>query len=276
MSTRIYIDVDDVINEYMLNLDDDDYGSNVSRGRIRNLAYGAIRDLQFDTLKNITSVVLPINSSTQKAILPEDFVDWVRVGVLNDGGEFLPLSQNPYMGKINQQILLDNLDNRLLDSDGAPLTAYHTPSSSPSSTTLDYTQWQYQRNAYNKGGLFGLGGGQSGNGQFEFDKANGAMFVDTSVNSGEVVLVYIADESMKKNPRILTYAIDAVKAFIYKNVIANKVGVPMQEKMRADRKYNTEKKKVRARVNKLSKADIMFQISKRTQSAPKGSGRIYG
>lgn len=102
------------------------------------------------------------------------------------------------------------------------------------------------------------------------------MFVNTSVNSSEVVLVYIADESMKKNPRILTYAIEAVKAFIYKNVIANKASVPMQEKMRADRKYNLEKKKVRARVNKLNKAEIMFQISKRTQSAPRGSGRIYG
>lgn len=276
MSTRIYIDVDDIINEYMLNLDDDDFGANVSVSRIRNLAYGAIRDLQFDTLKNITSVVLPVNSATQKVILPEDFVEWVRVGVLNDHGEFLPLSENPYMGKTNQQILLDNLDNRLLDSDGAPLTAYSSTSPSPTSPTNEYTQWQYQRNAFNKGGLFGLGGGQSSNGQFEFDKANGAMFVNTSVNSSEVVLVYIADESMKKNPRILTYAIEAVKAFIYKNVIANKASVPMQEKMRADRKYNLEKKKVRARVNKLNKAEIMFQISKRTQSAPRGSGRIYG
>ena len=77
------------------------------------------------------------------------------------------------------------------------------------------------------------------------------------------------------NPRILTYAIEAVKAFIYKNLIAKKIGVPANEKMLANRAYANEKKKVRARVNKLSKADIMFQISARTQSAPRTAGRIY-
>ena len=274
MSDRIYIDIDDVVNEYMLQLDDNDYGSTVSRSRVRNLAYGAIRDLQFDTLKNITAMVLPINSSTQKVVLPEDFVDWVRVGVLSQEGLFLPLSQNNQLSFGNQEILLDNLDARILDSDGAPTTSYHSTTPTQSSI-LNYSINTMQNGSFNKGGLFGLGGGVSGNGQFKFDKANGALFVDTSVSSQEVVLEYIADESMRKNPRILTYAIDAVKAFIYKNTIARKMGVPPTEKMMANKAYSIEKKKVRARVNKLSKADIMFQISARTQSAPRNAGRIY-
>ena len=105
MSDRIYIDIDDIVNEYMLQLDDDDYGSTVSRSRVRNLAYGAIRDLQFDTLKNITAMVLPINANTQKVTLPEDFVDWVRVGIIGQDGSFLPLSQNNQLSFTNQEIV---------------------------------------------------------------------------------------------------------------------------------------------------------------------------
>lgn len=274
MSDRIYIDIDDIVNEYMLQLDDDDYGSTVSRSRVRNLAYGAIRDLQFDTLKNITAMVLPIDANTQKVVLPEDFVDWVRVGIIGQDGSFLPLSQNNQLSFTNQEIILDNLGDRLLDNDGAPLTAYHQTSVTPTSV-LNYSLNAFQVGEFNKGGIFGLGGGVSGNGQFKFDKANGALFVDTAIPSQEVLLEYVADESMRKNPRVLTYAIEAVKAFIYKNLIAKKIGVPANEKMLANRAYANEKKKVRARVNKLSKADIMFQISARTQSAPRTAGRIY-
>lgn len=275
MADRIYIDVDDIVNEYMMNLDDGDYGSTVSRSRVRNLAYGAIRDLQFDVLYTMESVVLPIDQSTQKVTLPEDFVNWIRVGVLSADNQFLPLSQNNQMGKINKTPLLDNLGNNLLDSDGVPLTAYHVPTSLITPELNQHPNNIFIDGQYNKGAFFGLGGGTSGSGQFRFDKANGAMFVNTAIPSQEVVIEYIADESMKKSPRVLTFAIEAVKAFIYKNLIKQKVGVPMGEKMAANRAYTLEKGKVRARVNKLSKADIMFQISKRTQAAPRDAGRIY-
>ena len=276
MATRIYTDINDIVNDYMLNLDDDDYGKNVSRGRVRNLAYAAIRDLQFDTLKNITSVVLPINENTQKVTLPEDFVDYIRVGVLNNNNEFMPLGINNSMSNVNQVILLDNLSERLLDSDGAPLTSYHTPTENTHTLSADrYILSLFNTSQYSKGGFFGLGGGYSGNGSYRFDKENNALFVNTSVASGEVVLEYIADESMKKNPRILTYAVEAVHAFIYKSIIKKKVGVNATEKRDANRAYTLEKRKVRARVNKLNKAEIMMQISKRTQSAPRDAGRIY-
>lgn len=272
--SRIYIDVDHIVNEYMMSLDDNDYGADVKRSRVRNLAYGAIRDLQFDTLKNITAIALTIDENTQRATLPEDFVDWVAVGILNNAGDFLPLSQNGKMKYLTQEILTDNLGENLLDSDGIPLTSYKTFTPTEPINIISNTNWQQYLS--NKGAKFGIGGGVSGNGQFAFDKVNGLLHVDTSVNTNEVIVYYVADESMRKRPRILTYAIDAVKAFIFKNILAYKASVPISEKMLADKRYAIEKAKVRARVNKLTKQDIMFQEGRRVQAAPKGTGRIFG
>lgn len=272
--SRIYVPVDDVVNEFMIGIDDGDYIHGVSRGRVRNLAYHAVRDLQFDTLKNISKVILPIDENTQMCILPEDFVDYVRVGIMNAHGQFLPMSKNPNMN-INQRQLEDNLGNILLDDDGVPLTSYDTTSNAP--VTRDNNPVLFTRSPIvnSKGGLFGIGGGYSGNGQFIFDKTNNRIKVDSSISTQEIVLEYVADESMKKSPRILTYAVEAVMAYVYWSLINKKVNISPSEKVMARQRYELEKKKVRARVNKLTKADIMFQIGKRSQSAPKDSGRIY-
>lgn len=271
--SRIYVPLNDVVNEFMISIDDGDYIQGVDRNRVRNIAYHAVRDLQFDTLKNITKVILPINENTQTCVLPEDFIEYVRIGIMSGSGEFLPMSENPNLN-INQRGLLDNLGNVLLDSDGIPLTAYDTttPSTPQIPSSVFFSQYPFVNL---RSGVGGLGGGYSANGQFLFDKANNRIKVDSSVASQEIILEYISDESMKKNPRVLSFAVEAVLAYIYWALINKKVNVPLSEKGMARQRYELEKKKVRARVNKLTKADIMFQIGKRTQSAPKDSGRIY-
>ena len=74
-----------IINDFIVTLDGDDYASNASDTAIRNFALRGIREIGFDLGKRIKSMKLSINDN-DTVTLPDDFVDLSKIGIIDSDG----------------------------------------------------------------------------------------------------------------------------------------------------------------------------------------------
>ena len=72
-----YVTLRQLINDYIITLDGDDYTANASDSAIRNFALRGIREFGFDVTSRIKSLKLDIQSNGT-VILPDDYVDLGR------------------------------------------------------------------------------------------------------------------------------------------------------------------------------------------------------
>ena len=91
---RNTISIDDVVNEFILLNDEDGYVSHATESVIRNFALRGIREIGFDLGKKIKSLKLPINNEVDTVKLPDDFVDFSKLGIVDEDGIIRPLVMN--------------------------------------------------------------------------------------------------------------------------------------------------------------------------------------
>ena len=100
------IKLSDIIRDFIITLDGDDYANNASDYAIRNFALRGIREIGFDLGKKIKSLKLSVNSSNDTVALPDDFVDLLKIGVVDEEGLVRVFGQNKhinYSRKIKKQ-----------------------------------------------------------------------------------------------------------------------------------------------------------------------------
>lgn len=272
---RTWTSIDDIVNDYMISMDDEDYGATQNPLKVRNIAIGVMKQLVNSGAKVMKSQVLQVNSTTNSVELPNDFYDYCRVGVINVKGQFIPMVANGVLERMYQEPLFDNLDAKLLDSDGVELTAlkqYGTQSATGDDSRIRYVS--QMQGAY--GGNFGLSGGNSQAGTYRVDLRGGRMYFSTNMKETEVVLEYLADESMSSTPQVHYFLETAMMAGIYSELIHRKSNVPPAEKVRARKAFSREKELAlnNMRCDK-SKAEIIARLMKHSQLAPRTGTRIY-
>ena len=76
------VKLSDIIRDFIITSDGDDYANNVSDSALRNFALRGIREIGFDLGKKIKSLKLSINSSNSTVSLPDDYVDMVKLVLL--------------------------------------------------------------------------------------------------------------------------------------------------------------------------------------------------
>lgn len=166
-----YISLDSCITDYMLEAN----YSNSQYYRLWHIAYRGMEDLGLDAFYQIRSVKLPVNANLT-VTLPADYVNWSKVGVLNDRGEVIPLNYND------------------------KLTTFHDLSPTRIADTQDNTlgTWQYQYTWYNYWNgwmytnIYGAPSGSPFVGSFKIDLANGVILLDENYQYDYVMLEYVA------------------------------------------------------------------------------------
>ena len=166
-----YISLDSIINDYL----NEAQLSNHAYFRLWHIAYRAMEDLGLDAFYQIRSVKLPVNSNLT-VTLPGDYLNWSKVGVLNDKGEIIPLNYND------------------------KLTTYADLSPDRIEKTEDFTlgSWQYQYCWYNYWNgwiytnIYGVPSGQPFVGSFKVDMANGVILLNSEFSYSYVMLEYVA------------------------------------------------------------------------------------
>ena len=83
-----------IVRDFIVTLDGDDYVSNASDAAIRNFALRGIREIGFDLGKKIRSIKVSIDTTNDTVALPSDYVDLTKLGVVDEDGIIRPLIQN--------------------------------------------------------------------------------------------------------------------------------------------------------------------------------------
>ena len=298
------VKLSEVIRDFIITSDGDDYANNVSDSALRNFALRGIREIGFDLGKKIKSLKIDINSSNNTVSLPDDYVDVVKLGVVGDDGVVYVFGQNK---NLNMSRRMQTATDTELDDSGKyggnppgspPFPTYGSLTdvfdASPmdiadnsigdrvddkTSTTGfggggadagDREHYIFENYLYDGGfgRLYGVGGGQSV-GQYRINLDQNRIEIDTNNSYSEVVMEYVADEARSGDPEVHVYVEEALRAYIYYKIIERKSSVPMGEKQRARTEYYNERRKANARLSGFTKEEALKTIRKNFKQAPK-------
>lgn len=273
--TMNFVSLRQLIDDFIVTMDSDDYISNVSDVAIRNIALRGIREFGFDVSSRVRSIKRTIESNST-IILPEDYVDLVKIGVVDSDGILRVLGQNKNLNYSRKLTTADstsdsadgplNIDanfilNREDDKDA-------TAGSDSGNGDLDHFIFENYLFQGGIGRLYGLGGGHLV-GEYRVNLDQNRIEIDTDSGSSEVVLEYIADEARSTNPVIHVYAEEALRSYMYYKLCERKSTVPANEKARARQEYYNDRRLAKARLSNFSKEEALKTIRKNYLLAPK-------
>jgi hypothetical protein len=273
-----FITLRQILDDFILTLDGDDYVSTASDVAIRNFALRGIRELGFDVTSKIKSLKRTVQSN-DTVTLPDDYVDLVKIGVVDSDGLVYVLGQNKNLNYSRQYTDAENTtasdagplnidDNIVIDREDSKSA---TGGNSGNVDVVDgFDSYIFRNYIYENslGRLYGMGGGQQeGDYRINLDQNR----IELEVNSGvtEVVIEYVADEARSTNPMVHVYAEEALRAYIYYKLCERKSSVPANEKARARAEYYNERRKAKARLSNFSKEEALRTIRKNYKQSPK-------
>ena len=277
--TMNHVSLRQVIDDFIITMDSDDYISNVNDAAIRNIALRGIREFGFDVTSRIRSLKRTINSNST-VTLPDDYVDLTKIGVVVDGIVYV-LGENKNIN-ISQKIedadsdgnvgtdqfddgVLDIVANRIQDR-----TDDTTDTSGGGDSDNDYDFYVFQNYLYQGGlgRLYGAGGGHM-RGNYRINLDQNRIELDTDNDTTEVVIEYVADEARSTYPVIHTYVEEALRCYMYYKLCERKSTVPAGEKARARQEYYNERRKAKARMNNFTKHEALKTIRQNFRQSPK-------
>jgi hypothetical protein len=173
VQNRQWISLDEPINEYMSEAE----LSNHKYFKLWHLAFRALTELGLDAFYVVRAVKLPVNANLT-VTLPADYLNYSKVGVLNQQGEIIPMGIN----------------NKLTTAfDLMPTRLEQTQDNSIQTEINETGIWWY--NYWNGGGygnVYGLPSGSPFIGNFKIDNANGVIVLSENFSYPYVMLEYVA------------------------------------------------------------------------------------
>lgn len=274
-----------IIKDFIITSDGDDYANNVSDSAVRNFALRGIREIGFDLGKKIKSIKRTVDTTNDTVALPDDFVDLLKLGIVGADGIIHVLNQNKHIN-YSRQIQQDTAADETVsdttdvgDSRSGPLNIEANEildrEASKSSTTGatasdDQDFYLFQNYLYQGGlgGLYGVGGGHAV-GEYRLNLDQDRIELKMSGSFSEVVLEYVADEARSTDPEVHVYAEEALRCYIYYKVVERKSSVPANEKSRARAEYYNERRKANSRLSNFTKEEALSTIRRNFMQAPK-------
>ena len=274
-----------IINDFIITSDGDDYANNASDSAIRNFALRGIREIGFDLGKKIKSIKRTVDTTNDTVALPDDFVDLLKLGIVGADGVIHVLNQNKhinYSRQIQQDTAADSTISDTSDvgySQLGPLNieaneildrepSKNSTTGSTASGDQDFYLFQNYLHQGGLGGLYGVGGGHAV-GQYRLNLDQDRIELKMSGSGSEVVLEYIADEARSTDPEVHVYAEEALRCYIYYKVVERKSSVPANEKARARVEYYNERRKANSRLSNFTKEEALSTIRRNFMQAPK-------
>ncbi len=266
---RDTISVEQIVNDFMLTADGDDYVNNTNGIIVRNYALRGIREMGFDIRKKIQSLKLAVNTTNDTVQLPDDFVDYTKIGIVGEDGLVYVFGENKNLN-ISMKYVVDGNGNPI-DSTGDGLYDRVDAKGAANISDSSYDSYEFRNFQYggNVGRAYGLGGGMYA-GQFRINFEQNRIELDGSSQYSEVVIEYIADEARSSNPSVHIYAENALRSYVYYRLVERKANVPASEKARARQEYYNERRLANSRLKSFTKEEALKTIRKNFKQSPKG------
>ena len=268
---RDTVSVDQIVNDFMLTLDGDDYANNANGMLVRNYALRGIREMNFDIQKKVKSLLLTVDTAKDTVDLPDDFVDYIKIGAVGFDGLIYVFGENKNISaalKYKTDSAGNNVDS---DNDGVFDRKDAKQEASRASSTSNIQDYEFRNFLYQgyTGRAYGAGGGRY-SGEFRVNYEQNRIELFSTPEYSELAIEYIADEARSTNPSIHIYAENALRSYIYYRLVERKSNVPMGEKMRARQEYYNERRLANARLKSFTKEEALKTIRKNYKQSPKG------
>ena len=268
---RDTISVEQIVNDFMLTLDGDDYANNTSGMLVRNYALRGIREMGFDIQKRIKSLKLSVNTTNDTVELPDDYVDYTKIGIIGGDGLIYVVAENKNQSaprNYKTDAAGNNIDS---NSDGVFDRVDAKDVGASRASLSDFESYTFRNFLYegNIGRAYGIGGGKY-SGEFRINNEQNRIELFSTAGYSEIVIEYIADEARSTNPSIHIYAENALRSYIYYRLVERKANVPSREKMRARQEYYNERRLANARIKSFTKEEALKTIRKNYKQSPKG------
>lgn len=141
--------------------------------------------------------------ANKTAELPSDYIQWVKIGSINDQGEVATLTRNRNLSKLNA-----NAQERLQS----------LAASAAGSTNEIFCNYNQDGSVVH---LLGIPGGLSSQGEFTVDEVNGLILLDGEYGLGYVLLEYIADPMSSEDSRFPIQCQEALIAWLrWMNIVS--------------------------------------------------------
>jgi len=264
-----------VIRDFKITQSEDDFGVHVTDYALRNIALRGMREIGFDASRKIKSIKRTITTATDSIILPDDFVDLTKVGIVDADGFVRVLGENKninYSRKLSDDGTTTVFDGKPLNIAANQITdRVNDKTSTVSDSSDDDLDYHVFENYLYEGGigrLYGIGGAHLP-GSYRLNLDQNRIEIQTNDSFTDVVLEYIADEARSGDPEVHVYAEEALRSYIYYKIIERKSTVPANEKQRARSEYYNELRKAKARLNNFTKEEALKTIRKNFMQVPK-------
>lgn len=268
-----HVSLRQVIDDFIVTMDSDDYISNVSDSAIRNIALRGIRELGFDVTSRIRSLKRTVQANNT-IVLPDDYVDLSKLGVVVDGIVYI-LGENK---NINMSQTLDGTATNDSEDGTLPIEANlivdrvddKTDTEGGNIEGSDYDFYVFQNYLYQGGlgRLYGSGGGHL-RGYYRINLEQNRIELDTDQGITEAVLEYVADEARSTYPVVHVYAEEALRCYMYYKLCERKSTIPAGEKARARAEYYNERRKAKARMSNFTKDEALKTVRQNFKQSPK-------
>lgn len=258
-----YITLEDIVNNYIMSGQDDDFTSGVPKYKVLFQARRAFRELYFDAMQEIKGIALEL-SPTLTVTLPQDFVNYVRISWLGDDGLLRPMAANTSMN-IAAEYLQDSSFNILFDDEGCALvaTTEGLPTDPETGEAIINTvgqSYQFSSDSFNPNKNLA---NNYANGSYRIDKNNGLIRFGSEVYGKIVVLEYISDGLYtgcegrgESELRIHKFAEDSVYNWIYWKLIERRRNVPANAKVIARKEWFNSRRICVRRLKSIRAAEL--------------------
>jgi hypothetical protein len=194
--TRNYITIDSVINDYI----DESEQSVHKYAKLYNIAVRGMEKLGLDFFYKIRTVKIPIDTTNYTAQLPNDYISYTKIGVLNSVGEIIPLKFNNKMTYYADQ----QPDRLALTQDNTLATWYQS----------DLPLWFNYWDGYGFQNIYGLPSGSPFVGSFNIDDANGVVLLNQYFYYSYLMIEYLSSGNPDEPFRIPIQFREALLSFL--------------------------------------------------------------
>tara|TARA_R100000808_G_C2151347_1_gene160341 strand:- start:632 stop:1363 length:732 start_codon:yes stop_codon:yes gene_type:complete len=241
--TAQFVTLDEVIQGLLV---DEGKSSEHEYLRYFNIGLRGLKELNFDTVRQIKSIELQLDSKNT-VTLPSDYVSYIKIGVADNNGNvsYMGIRENiNFVPGTQSTTVQDNTEN-------PPIFSYNN---------YDNSLW----------GRYGQGGGNNANGYYR-ENLNDRT-IEFSNSNGPIILEYVSDGSTGLTGteiKIHAFAEEALRSFIYWKSVQRKRAINMNEKMAAKNEYYNQKRLSRARMQSFNKNEALQTSRKAFKQSPK-------
>ena len=233
---RNYITLDSVINDY---IDESDQSIH-KYAKLYNIAYRGMERLGLDFFYKIKSVKIAVDTTNYTVKLPNDYISYTKIGVLNAKGEIIPLKFNSKMTffgdmMANRQELTD--DNTLVDWYQQDIPIF-------------YNYWD----GYGFTNIYGIPSGSPNVGSFNIDDDNGVVLLNQNFYYDYLMIEYLSSPDPQQQFMIPLHFREAMLAWLAWRDIANMPNTrkgALGDKRERERNYYNQRRLANAQFKPL-------------------------